>query len=148
MKLVIQRVIHASCSIDNKIVGKCEKGYMILVGIGLDDNKDIVQKLASKVNKLRIFEDDAGKMNLSIKDVNGSILSISQFTLYADCKGGNRPSFVNAGKPFIAKELYLYFNECLRKEDIHVEEGIFGADMKIDLLNDGPVTIIMDSKEL
>ena len=121
---------------------------MVLVGMGQGDEKDIVEKFAQKVSKLRIFEDDNEKMNLSIHDVNGSILSISQFTLYADASKGNRPSFVNALEPNKAKELYLYFNECLRKENIIVEEGIFGADMKIDLLNDGPVTIILDSKEM
>ena len=148
MKLVIQRVKHASCTVDNNIVGKCDKGYMILVGIGQDDTKEIVSKFANKVSKLRIFEDENEKMNLSIHDVGGNILSISQFTLYADASKGNRPSFVNAKNGPEAKELYLYFNECLRNENIHVEEGIFGADMKIDLLNDGPVTIILDSKEL
>lgn len=148
MKLVIQRVKHASCTIDNQVTGKCEKGYMILVGIGLDDDKTIVEKLAVKVSKLRIFDDENGKMNLSIFDVEGTILSISQFTLYADASKGNRPSFTNALSGDKAKELYLYFNECLRNLNLHVEEGIFGADMKIDLLNDGPVTIILDSKEI
>lgn len=148
MKLVIQRVAHASCTIDNQVVGKCDKGYMILVGIGLDDNKEVVEKMANKVSKLRIFDDENGKINLSINDVGGNILSISQFTLYADTSKGNRPSFVNALGGDAAKELYLYFNECLRNLNLHVEEGIFGADMKIDLLNDGPVTIIMNSKEM
>ena len=148
MKLVIQRVKHATCTIDNQITGKCEQGYMILVGIGLDDDTSVVEKLANKVSKLRIFEDENGKMNLSIFDIKGSILSISQFTLYADASKGNRPSFTNAGAPDVAKKLYLYFNECLRNLGLHVEEGIFGADMKIDLLNDGPVTIILDSKEM
>ena len=148
MKLVIQRVKHASCTIDNQVTGKCEQGYMILVGIGLEDDKSVVEKLANKVSKLRIFEDENGKMNLSIFDVGGSVLSISQFTLYADASKGNRPSFTNAGAPDVAKKLYLYFNECLRNLGLHVEEGIFGADMKIDLLNDGPVTIILDSKEM
>ena len=148
MRLVIQRVKHASCRVDNSITGKCDIGYMILVGFGLDDDKAVAEKLANKVSKLRIFEDNEGKMNLSINDVDGTILSISQFTLYADCAKGNRPSFVNAMPGEKAKELYLYFNECLRSLGLHVEEGIFGADMKIDLLNDGPVTIIMDSKEM
>ena len=148
MRLVIQRVAHATCTVDNKLTGKVDKGYMILVGMGQDDDKSVVEKLALKVSKLRIFEDENGKMNLNIHDVNGNILSISQFTLYADASKGNRPSFVNALEPTKAKELYLYFNECLRKEDINVEEGIFGADMKIDLLNDGPVTIILDSKDM
>lgn len=148
MRLVIQRVQHASCKVDDKITGSCEKGYMILVGMGQGDDESVVEKLALKVSKLRVFDDGDGKMNLSIHDVEGSILSISQFTLYADCAKGNRPSFTNALEPNRAKELYLYFNNCLRNENIKVEEGIFGADMKIELLNDGPVTILMDSKEM
>ena len=148
MRLVIQRVLRSSCRVDGNVTGQSDKGYMILVGMGEGDTKEVVEKMALKVSKLRIFEDENEKMNLNIHDVEGSILSISQFTLYADTTNGNRPSFTKALKPDSAKELYLYFNECLRKENIHVEEGIFGADMKIDLLNDGPVTIIMDSEEL
>ena len=148
MKLVIQRVKHASCTIDNKITGQIEKGYMVLVGFGEGDNEEVVEKLANKLAKLRIFEDNQEKMNLSIYDVEGDILSISQFTLYADSKKGNRPSFVNALEPNKASKLYDYFNEYLRSLNLKVETGIFGADMKIELLNDGPVTIIMDSKEL
>ena len=148
MKLVIQRVKHASCTIDNKITGQIEKGYMVLVGFGEGDNEEVVEKLANKLAKLRIFEDNQEKMNLSIYDVEGEILSISQFTLYADSKKGNRPSFVNALEPNKASKLYDYFNEYLRSLNLKVETGIFGADMKIELLNDGPVTIIMDSKEL
>ena len=148
MKLVVQRVKSASCTVDNKITGSIGKGFMALVGIGLDDKKEIVEKMAVKLSKLRVFEDDNQKMNLSLYDVGGDILSISQFTLYADASGGNRPSFTNARKGEEAKELYDYFNECLRNLDIKVEEGIFGADMAIELINDGPVTIILDSKEL
>ena len=148
MRLVIQRVKNASCTVEGKITGQINKGYMILVGMGQGDEKEVVERFAMKVSKLRIFDDENGKMNLSIHDVSGSILSISQFTLYADASKGNRPSFVNAMEPAKAKELYLYFNECLRKENLIVEEGIFGADMKIDLCNDGPVTIIFDSKEM
>ena len=148
MKLVIQRVNHASCTVENNITGKIDIGYMILVGFGLNDDKSIVEKMAEKVSKLRIFEDEDGKINKSIFDVNGKILSISQFTLYADCKKGNRPSFTNALGGDKAIELYKYFNECLRKLNLEVEEGKFGADMKIELLNDGPVTIILDSEEL
>lgn len=148
MKLVVQRVKSASCTVDNKIVGQITKGFMVLVGIGLDDNKEIVEKMAIKLSKLRVFEDDNQKMNLSLYDVNGDILSISQFTLYADASGGNRPSFTNARKGEEAKELYDYFNSCLEKLDLKVEKGIFGADMAIELINDGPVTIILDSKEL
>lgn len=118
---------------------------MILVGIQEEDNEAIVSKMADKVSSLRVFTDENDKMNLNIHQVSGSILSISQFTLYADCHKGNRPSFTNAGSPEKAKTLYLLFNEELRKRDLHVEEGIFGADMKVSLLNDGPVTIILDS---
>ena len=121
---------------------------MVLVGFGPDDNEEIARKMAEKLVKLRIFGDNEGKMNLSLKDVDGAILSISQFTLYADCKKGNRPSFSGAMEPSKAKELYLYFNEYLRSLGYQVEEGIFGADMKIALVNDGPVTIILDSKEV
>jgi len=148
MRLVIQRVKHASCKVNDVITGSCKKGYMILVGMGHEDDESVVEKLALKVSKLRVFEDENDKMNLSIHDVEGSVLSISQFTLYADCAKGNRPSFTNAMEPQRAKELYLYFNACLRNENIHVEEGVFGADMKVELLNDGPVTILMDSKEI
>lgn len=148
MKLVIQRVKHASVTIDGIVHGKIQKGYMILVGIQNEDNKEIVKKMADKVMKLRIFTDDNDKMNLSLAQVNGSVLSISQFTLYADCRKGNRPSFTNAGKPEIAQPLYEYFNEYIRDAGFQVEEGIFGADMKVELLNDGPVTILLDSSEL
>lgn len=148
MKLVIQRVKHASVTIDGNIHGKIEKGFMILVGIKDEDTKEVVEKMADKVSKLRIFTDEEDKMNLNLFQVDGSILSISQFTLYADCHKGNRPSFTGAGKPVIAKPLYLYFNEYLRKLGFCVEEGIFGADMKVELLNDGPVTIILDSDEI
>ena len=148
MRLVIQRVENANCKVNENITGIIDTGYMILVGLGINDNKDVVAKMAEKVSKLRIFSDENGKINLSIHDVKGKILSISQFTLYADCAKGNRPSFTNALGGQEAKELYLYFNECLRKLGIEVEEGIFGADMKIALVNDGPVTIILDSEDL
>ena len=121
---------------------------MVLVGFGPDDNEEIARKMAEKLVKLRIFGDNEGKMNLALKDVDGAILSISQFTLYADWKKGNRPSFSGAMEPNRAKELYLYFNEYLRSLGYQVEEGIFGADMKIALINDGPGTIILDSKEV
>lgn len=148
MKLVVQRVLESSCTIDGVITGKSQKGYMVLVGMGQGDNEVVVEKMANKLVKLRVFEDENGKMNKSIVDIGGSILSISQFTLYADCSSGNRPSFSNALEPNEAKRLYLYFNEYLRSLGMKVEEGIFAADMKISLINDGPVTIIMDSKEL
>jgi len=148
MKLVIQRVKWASCKVDEKITGKIETGFMVLVGFGLDDNKEIALKMANKMSKLRIFEDEDGKMNKSLFDVGGKVLSISQFTLYADASKGNRPSFNLAMPGNMSNELYRYFNECLRDLNLDVKEGIFGADMKIELLNDGPVTIILDSKEL
>ncbi len=148
MKTVIQRVTHASVTIDGKVHGAIDQGFMILVGIIDSDTEETVSKMAAKIAKLRVFEDSQGKMNLALKDINGSVLSISQFTLYADCHKGNRPSFAGAGAPAYAEKMYLYFNECLRREGIRTEEGIFGADMKVELLNDGPVTICLDSKEL
>ena len=148
MRTIIQRVSNADCKVDGNITGQIENGYMILVGFGLDDNNAIVEKMAEKVSKLRIFEDENGKINKSIFDAKGKILSISQFTLYADCAKGNRPSFTNALSGDKAIELYKYFNQCLRNLNLEVKEGIFGADMKINLLNDGPVTIILDSEEL
>ena len=145
MKLVIQRVKHASVTIEGEVHGKIEKGYMILVGIKDEDDEDVVWKMAEKVSKLRIFVDENDKMNLNLAQVDGKVLSISQFTLYADCHKGNRPSFDKAGRPDQAKDMYLLFNEDLRKLGFVVEEGIFGAGMKVELLNDGPVTIILDS---
>ncbi|MBP3891654.1 MAG: D-tyrosyl-tRNA(Tyr) deacylase [Solobacterium sp.] len=148
MRVVIQRVKHASVKIEGNLHGQIQQGFLLLVGICDEDSEEVVQKVAEKIRKLRIFEDENGKMNLALQDINGSILSISQFTLYADCKKGNRPSFDGAGKPEHAKRLYLYFNEYLRAAGVHVEEGIFGADMKVELLNDGPVTIVLDSAML
>lgn len=148
MRLVVQRVNKAECKAEDHITGSIDVGYMVLVGLGLNDDEKIVEKMAEKLNKLRIFSDENDKINLSIHDVNGKILSISQFTLYANCAKGNRPSFTDALGGDKARELYRYFNECLRKLDIEVEEGIFGADMKISLTNDGPVTIILDSEDL
>ena len=148
MKLVVQRVTEASCTVDDKITGKIGRGYMVLVGLGLTDKEETVEKMAVKLSKLRIFDDENGKINRSIHDVDGKILSISQFTLYADAKKGNRPSFTDALGGDRAKELYLYFNRCLRDLSIEVQEGIFGADMKIALVNDGPVTVILDSEVL
>ena len=145
MRLVVQRVKKAACKVDEKITGEINQGFMILVGIKNTDTKEEVLRLAKKVSKLRIFEDNQGKMNLDIHEVNGEILSISQFTLYGDAKKGNRPSFTEAMSGDFAKEYYLYFNECLRNEGLVVKEGIFGADMQIELINDGPVTIIMEA---
>ena len=134
--------------VNDACIGKIEKGFMLLVGITQDDTLETIQKVAKKCAGLRIFEDEEGKMNLSLEDVQGDILSISQFTLYADCKKGRRPSFVKAAKGEQANALYEAFNEELRTYGIHVETGEFGADMKVELLNDGPVTILLDSDEL
>ena len=144
MRVVVQRVLNANCVVESNITGQIEKGYMLLVGIKDGDTHQDIEKMALKVSKLRIFDDPEGKMNLDIHAVNGEILSISQFTLYGDAKKGNRPSFIEAKKGDEAKEDYLYFNECLCKEGLKVEEGIFGADMKISLTNDGPVTILLE----
>ena len=145
MKLVVQRVKYSSVTVDDKIVGKIDKGYMVLLGVGPDDTEEIADYLVQKLVKLRIFEDENGKINLSIKDIDGELLIISQFTLYADCSGGNRPSFTSAAKPDKANELYEYFIKKCKEENIKkVEHGIFGADMKVELLNDGPVTIILE----
>ncbi len=144
MKVVVQRSKKSKVTINNKVNGSIDKGYVLLVGFTHDDTKEIIDKMINKILNLRIFEDENEKMNLSIKDINGSILSISQFTLYADCKKGNRPSFINAMKPDEACTLYDYFNKELSKH-IEVQKGIFGADMKVEIYNDGPVTIILDS---
>lgn len=148
MRLVIQRVSEASVEIEGKINGKIDEGFMVLVGITNDDNKEVVEKMADKLINLRIFEDENEKLNLSLMDVKGEILSISQFTLYANCKKGRRPSFLDAAKPNHSKPLYDYFNEYLTKKGVHVETGIFGAMMNVSLINNGPTTIILDSKEI
>ena len=147
MKVVVQRSKKSKVTINNKVNGSINKGYVLLVGFTHGDTTDIVDKMINKILNLRIFEDENDKMNLSIEDINGSILSISQFTLYADSKKGNRPSFINAMKPDEASKLYDYFNQELSKY-IEVNTGIFGADMKVEIYNDGPVTIILDSDEL
>ena len=144
MKFVVQRVKNAKVEVENKVVGKIDNGFLVLIGITHTDTKEIADYLVKKLVNLRIFEDENGKMNLSLKDTNGSLLLVSQFTLYADCSGGNRPSFIDAAKPEIANELYEYIiSECKKKID-KVQTGIFGADMKVSLLNDGPVTIILE----
>ena len=148
MKFVIQRVNHASVKVDGNVVGKIDKGYMVLIGISENDTKEIADKMIKKMIGLRIFEDENGKTNISLKDVSGELLLISQFTLYADCKKGNRPSFINAGKPDMANEMYEYIIEQCKKEISVVEKGIFGADMKVSLVNDGPFTIVLDSEKL
>ena len=144
MKIVIQRVKHAKVEVENEIVGKIGQGFLVLLGVGPEDTKETANYLVQKLIKLRVFEDENGKMNLALKDINGELLVVSQFTLYADCTSGNRPSFTNAAKPDKANELYEYFIEQCKKENVKVEHGIFGADMKVELLNDGPVTIILE----
>lgn len=148
MKFLIQRVNRASVTVDQQIIGEIEKGFLVLIGVEDCDTKEIADKLIHKLIGLRIFEDAEGKTNLSLSDVNGSLLLISQFTLYADCKKGFRPSFTNAGKPDFANEMYEYIiNEC-KKSIENVQTGSFGADMKVSLENDGPFTIMLDSKEI
>ena len=144
MKLVVQRVKNAEVKVDGKVVGNIDKGFLVLLGVTHTDTKETADYLVKKICKLRIFEDENEKMNLSLKDVNGSLLIVSQFTLYANCTEGNRPSFVNAAKTDMANELYEYFCERCEEQGIKVEKGIFGADMKVSLLNDGPVTIILE----
>lgn len=146
MRAVIQRVSQAKVVVDDNTVGQIGKGFMILLGVHEQDTQTDVDYLVGKISKLRVFEDDQQKMNRSIIDIGGEILSISQFTLFADTKKGNRPSFVQAAKPDVAIPLYESFNEGLRQVGIPVETGIFGADMKCHLVNDGPVTIIIDSQ--
>lgn len=148
MKLVIQRVTHASVTVDNNVIGKIGKGYMVLIGVSDTDTKEIADKMLDKMIKLRIFEDENGKTNLSLADVRGELLLISQFTLYANCKKGNRPSFIEAGSPDHANALYEYIIEkCKERVDV-VEQGEFGAEMKVELLNDGPFTVLLDSQQI
>lgn len=148
MKFVIQRVTKASVTVDSKTVGAINKGFMVLIGVSNEDTKEVADKLVKKMLGLRIFEDENGKTNLSLDDVGGELLLISQFTLYADCKKGNRPSFTNAGAPDMANALYEYIIAECEKAGKKVEKGIFGADMKVELLNDGPFTIVLDSRDL
>ena len=148
MKLVIQRVREASVSVDQEVVGKIGHGFMVLLGVSQTDTEEIADKMFQKLLKLRIFEDENGKTNLDIKSVNGELLIISQFTLYADCRHGNRPSFIGAGTPDQANALYEYFLSQCRKEIPVVEQGIFGAHMMVSLINDGPFTIVLDSDEI
>ncbi|WP_290742240.1 D-aminoacyl-tRNA deacylase [Fibrobacter sp. UBA4309] len=144
MKFLIQRVTEASVDIDGKTVGKIGKGYMVLIGVGEGDTREIADRFIRKMLALRIFADENGKTNLSIKDVDGSLLLVSQFTLYADCHKGNRPTFNGAGNPVLANELYEYIVAECKKEIPVVETGRFGADMKVSLVNDGPFTIMLD----
>lgn len=148
MRFLIQRVNHAKVVVDETVTGEIQKGFLVFIGISEDDTAEIADKLIKKLLNLRIFEDTEGKTNLALKDVNGSLLLVSQFTLYADCKKGNRPSFVHAGSPELANRLYEYVIEQCRLAGFTAETGVFGADMKISLENDGPFTVLLDSKEL
>ena len=147
MRFVVQRVTHASVTVDSQVIGKIGNGFMVLIGVADTDTREIADKMVKKLLGLRIFEDENGKTNLDIHTVEGELLLISQFTLYANCRHGNRPSFIEAGKPDMANEMYEYIiAKC--KEQVPVEKGEFGADMKVELLNDGPFTILLDSDQL
>lgn len=148
MKVVIQRVKHACVKVEGNCIGKIGKGLLLLVGMGREDTREKIDKFIDKIIKLRIFEDEQGKTNLSLGDVDGEILAVSQFTLYADCKKGNRPNFLQAASPDMAKELYDYFLTSCRERLGKVEAGEFGADMKVELVNDGPFTILLDDHDL
>ena len=146
MRVVLQRVSHASVTVEEKVIGKIQRGFLLLVGVTHDDAKEDMEYLVRKIVQMRIFEDEEGKLNRSIQDIDGEILSVSQFTLFADTKKGNRPSFSKAAPGDVAIEMFEQFNVLLRETGISVETGQFGADMKVELLNDGPVTILLDSK--
>lgn len=146
MRVVLQRVSHASVTVEEKVIGKIQRGFLLLVGVTHDDAMEDMEYLVRKIVQMRIFEDEEGKLNRSIQDIGGEILSVSQFTLYADTKKGNRPSFSKAAPGDVALEMFEQFNGLLRDTGVPVETGQFGADMKVELLNDGPVTILLDSK--
>ena len=145
MKFVIQRVSHASVTVHEETIGRINQGYLVLIGVGKEDTRDDADRLVKKMIGRRIFADENGKINKSLKDVNGGLLLVSQFTLYADCRHGNRPGFTEAAGPDMANELYEYIIESCKKEVAVVEQGEFGADMKVELLNDGPFTILLES---
>ena len=146
MRVVLQRVSHASVTVEEKVIGQIQRGFLLLVGVTHDDAIEDMEYLVRKIVQMRIFEDEEGKLNRSIQDIGGEILSVSQFTLYADTKKGNRPSFSKAAPGDVAIDMFEQFNGLLRETGIPVETGQFGADMKVELLNDGPVTILLDSK--
>ncbi len=148
MRFVIQRVKHASVTIDGEVFGKIDKGFLVLIGVADTDTEEMADKMVKKMLGLRIFEDAQGKTNLSLGDVDGALLLVSQFTLYADCRKGNRPSFIKAGKPDMANAMYEYIIAKCKETMEDVQTGAFGADMKVDLLNDGPFTILLDSDEI
>lgn len=144
MRIVLQRVSSASVTVDGEVTGQIGTGYLVLLGVGQGDTEEDCRRLADKLINLRIFSDENGKINLSLADVGGELLVVSQFTLYADCRKGNRPNFIQAGKPDEAERLYNYFADYCRSKGKHVETGIFGADMKVELVNDGPFTIVLE----
>lgn len=148
MKIVLQRVLQAKVDIAGETVGEIGKGYLLLLGVSNEDNKDIADKMIEKISRLRIFEDENGKTNLSIDQVEGEVLVVSQFTLYADCRKGNRPSFTNAGSPDKANDLYEYIVERCKGLFKKTQHGVFGADMQVSLVNDGPFTLVLDSEEI
>ena len=148
MRLLVQRVKNSNVVVEGKTIGEIGQGFMVLLGVAPTDTKETADFLVQKLINLRVFEDENEKLNLSLMDIKGEILSISQFTLYANCKKGRRPSFLDAAKPEISKPLYEYFNKALENAGVHTETGIFGAMMKVSLINDGPTTIILDSKEI
>ena len=148
MRFVVQRVTHASVTVDGNVIGKIGQGFMVLIGVSDEDTKETADKMVKKLLGLRIFEDENGKTNLDIHTVGGELLLISQFTLYANCRHGNRPSFIEAGKPDMANEMYEYIIAKCKEQVPVVEKGEFGADMKVELLNDGPFTILLDSDQL
>ncbi|MCI6689476.1 MAG: D-aminoacyl-tRNA deacylase [Clostridiaceae bacterium] len=148
MRFVVQRVTHASVTVDSQVIGKIGNGFMVLIGVADTDTREIADKMVKKLLGLRIFEDENGKTNLDIHTVEGELLLISQFTLYANCRHGNRPSFIEAGKPDMANEMYEYIIAKCKEQVPVVEKGEFGADMKVELLNDGPFTILLDSDQL
>ena len=148
MKFVIQRVLEACVKVDGEVIGRIDKGYMVLIGVGQNDTIEIADKMVKKMIGLRIFEDENGKTNLSLADVDGQMLLISQFTLYANCKKGNRPSFIESGAPEMAEKMYEYIIAKCKENVPVVETGVFGADMKVSLTNDGPFTIVLDSEQL
>ena len=148
MKFMIQRVLESHVAVEGQVIGQIGKGFLVLIGVGKNDTKEIADKLVKKMTGLRIFEDENGKTNLSLADVGGELLLVSQFTLYANCKKGNRPSFTDAGSPDLAEELYAYIVDKCKESVPVVQTGSFGADMKVSLVNDGPFTIILDSEQL
>ena len=148
MRAVVQRVLSAGVTVEGETIGRIGKGFMILLGVSGEDTEETAGRMADKICRLRIFEDENGKTNLSLGDVGGELLVVSQFTLYADCRKGTRPSFIKAGEPEKATRLYEYFMDCCRQHVSVVERGRFGADMKVELVNDGPFTLMLDSQEL